>query len=77
MQGNLNNINNAVLMHFDVVGNSRVILSLLATLDIYYKKFLSENLLEINCAMTSEGIDCETIKFVILHFRMLPRTAKN
>jgi len=34
MQGNLNNINNAVLMHFDVVGNGRVILSLLATLDI-------------------------------------------
>jgi len=28
MQGNLNNINNAVLMHFDVVGNGRVILSL-------------------------------------------------
>jgi len=38
-QGNLNNINNAVLMHFDVVGNGRVILSLLATLDIYYKNF--------------------------------------
>jgi len=36
MQGNLNNINNAVLMHFIVVGNDRVILSLLPTLDIYY-----------------------------------------
>jgi len=42
MQGNLNNINNAVLMQFDVVGNGRVILSLLATSDIryiYYKNF--------------------------------------
>jgi len=41
MQGNLNNINNAVLLHFDVVGNGRawVILSLHATLDIYYKIF--------------------------------------
>jgi len=66
-------------MHFDVVGNGRVILSLLATLDIYRitKIFLSEKLLEINCAITSEGIDCETIKFVILYFRMLLRTAKN
>jgi len=34
MQSNLNNINNAVSMHFDVVGNGRVIQSLLATLDI-------------------------------------------
>jgi len=44
MQGNLNNINNALLMHFDAVGNGRVILSLLVTLDIYYKNFLSEKL---------------------------------
>jgi len=29
MQDNPNNINNAVLMHFDVVGNDRVTLSLL------------------------------------------------
>jgi len=58
MQGNLNN---AVLMHFDVVGNGRVILSLLATLDMYYKNCLSEKLLGINCAITSEGIDRETI----------------
>jgi len=36
MQGNLNNINNAVLMCFDVVGNGKVILSLLAALDILY-----------------------------------------
>jgi len=35
MQSNLNNLNNAVLMHFDVAGNGRVILSFLATLDIY------------------------------------------
>jgi len=34
MQGNLKNINNAVLMHLDVVGNGRVILSLLALLTI-------------------------------------------
>jgi len=33
MQGNLNNTNNAGLMHFDVVGNGRVILSLLAAVD--------------------------------------------
>jgi len=44
---------------------------------MYYKNFLSEKLLGINCAMTSEGIDCETIKFVIIYFRMLPYTAKN
>jgi len=38
MQGNLNS--NAVLMHFDVVSNGRVILSLLTTLDIlYYNSF--------------------------------------
>jgi len=36
MQGNLNIINSAVLMHFDVVGNGRVILSLLDTLDTAY-----------------------------------------
>jgi len=48
----------------------------LATLDIYYRNFLSEKLL-INCAMILEGIDCEAIKFVILYFRMLLRTAKN
>jgi len=35
LQSKLNYINNAVLMHFDVVGNGRFILSLLATLDIY------------------------------------------
>jgi len=56
MQGNLNNINNVVLMHFDVLGNGRVILSLLDTLDIYYKKILSEKLLQINCAMTLEKV---------------------
>jgi len=39
MQGNLNNINDAVLMQFDVVGNGRVMLSLLATLDVYYRNF--------------------------------------
>jgi len=77
MQGNLNNINNAVLLHFDVVGNGRVMLSVLATLDINYKKFISEKLLGINCAMILEGIDYETIKFVILYFRLLLRTAKN
>jgi len=32
-------------------------------------KFLSEKLLGINCAMTSEGIDCEIIKVVILYFQ--------
>jgi len=77
MQDDLNNTNNAILMHFDVVGNSRVILPLLATLDIYYKNVLSEKLLGINCAMALKGIDCETINFVILYFRMLLRTAKN
>jgi len=76
MQCNLYNINNAGLMHFDVVGNGNVLLSLLVTLNIYYKKFFSEKLLGIYCAMISEGIDCETIKFVILHFRMLLCTAK-
>jgi len=55
MQDNLNNINNAVLLHFDVVGNGRVVLSLLDALDIYcITNFLSEKLLEINCAMTSK-----------------------
>jgi len=40
MQCKLNNINNAVLVHFDVVGNGRDILSLLDALDIYcIKKF--------------------------------------
>jgi len=34
MQSNLININHAVLIHFDVVGNGRVILSLLAAIDI-------------------------------------------
>jgi len=79
MQGNLNNIKNAVLMHFDVDGNDKVMLSLLATLDIYeyYKNVLNEKLLGINYAMTLEGIDCKTIKFVILYFRMLLCTAKN
>jgi len=37
MHGNLNNSNNAVLIHFDVVGNGRVILSLLyILLAIFY-----------------------------------------
>jgi len=39
----------------------------LATSDLYYKNFLSEKLLGVNCAMTSEGIDCVTIKFVIIY----------
>jgi len=58
-------LNNAVLMHLDVVGNGRVIISLLATLGTVLQKFLSDKLLGINCAMTSVGIDCETIKFVL------------
>jgi len=40
IQGTLNYINNTVLMHFEVVGNSRIMLSLLATVDIYCKFFL-------------------------------------
>jgi len=36
---------------------------------LYYKNLLSEKLLGIS-AMTLEGIDCETIKFVLLYFRM-------